>query len=288
MTRMPDGESHTFLPSFVIVGAMKAGTTSLWTSLRSHPDVFMPDEKELDFFVAEKRWGWGLDWYAQRFAPGASAGARGEASTNYSKYPLFAGVPERMASVIPDARIVYVVRDPIERMRAHYLHAFAEGWERRPMDRAVLEDPQYLDVSRYATQVERYLAVFERSQVLVATAENLRVDHAGTVSRILSFIGVDPAWKPPRVEGAIHATADKVARSRAARFVARIPGSEVFSRLVPPPVRRAWGRHTTIALDREHWPVPDAVRIRVHAALRPEVERLRDFLDHDWDGWGIA
>lgn len=268
---------------------MKAGTTSLWTSLRSHPDVFMPDEKELDFFVAEKRWGLGTDWYEERFAPGVTSEARGEASTNYSKHPLFAGVPERIASVVPGGRIVYMVRDPIERMRAHYLHALAEGWERRPMERAFLEDPQYLDISRYASQIDLYLRVFDRSQVFVATAEALRTERQRTLARIFSFIGVDPSRQPARGdEKPVHATAEKVARSTAGRIIERIPGRETLRRFLPAPLRRAWGRLTTVPLDRESWPVPDAVRRRVHDALRPEVERLRGFLGDEWDGWGIA
>ena len=276
------------LPTFVVIGAMKAGTTSLWAYLRSHPDVFMPEEKEPDFFVGEKGWGRGLEWYEQLFAPGAEAVAKGEASTNYSKHPLFAGVPERMASVIPHAKLVYIVRDPISRMRAHYLHALSENWERRPIDRALVEEPQYLDVSRYATQIDRFLASYDRSQLLVVTAEALLTDRAATVARVYSFIGVDPAWRPPRLDEKTHATAEKTARRPSAQAAARLPGWALAGRLTPARIRRAWRKRTTVDLDPTSWTISAEVETRLRDELRPEVGRLRSFLGSHFDGWGIA
>jgi hypothetical protein len=102
------------LPTFIVIGAMKAGTTSLYHYLREHPQIFMPKAKELDFFAVETTWRRGIDWYAEQFAgAGGDEIARGEASTAYSKYPHYPNVPERIARAIPGCQLIYVVRLPL-------------------------------------------------------------------------------------------------------------------------------------------------------------------------------
>src|SRR3954447_530769 len=101
------------LPNFVIIGTMKGGTTSLYHYLRHHPQVFMTETKELHYFVADKNLSRGLDWYERNFAGAGDAVAVGEASPDYTKYPIHADVPKRMADVMPWARLVYVIRNPV-------------------------------------------------------------------------------------------------------------------------------------------------------------------------------
>src|SRR6266568_8270036 len=120
------------LPNFLIVGAMKSGTSSLWSYLRSHPQVFMPDMKEPMFFVEKKNWSKGLDWYRGLFDDAGEAVAIGEASQPYTMAHSFPGVPGRIVSLIPDVKIIYVLRHPVERMRSHYLHDRVIGTETRP------------------------------------------------------------------------------------------------------------------------------------------------------------
>src|SRR5437016_1007207 len=109
------------MPSFIVIGAQKAGTTSLDSYLRTHPQVAMSSVKETNFFVEERAWGKGRRWYEGLFDAAGTATAVGEASPTYSMFPLFAGVPERMARLLPEARLIYLVRDPIERIRSAYI-----------------------------------------------------------------------------------------------------------------------------------------------------------------------
>src|SRR4029079_2322923 len=104
------------LPTFIVIGAMKAGTTSLARYLGEHPDVFVCSPKEPQFFIESGTWDRGVAWYRELFAGGRDSIARGEASTDYSKLPRHGGVVDRIAEVAPEARIVYLVRDPIERI----------------------------------------------------------------------------------------------------------------------------------------------------------------------------
>ncbi|MEM9772050.1 MAG: sulfotransferase domain-containing protein, partial [Cyanobacteria bacterium P01_D01_bin.73] len=99
------------LPSFVIIGAMKGGTTSLHRYIASHPNVVTSSIKETDFFRSAKDYSKGIDWYESLFE--GSGTYAFEASTNYTMRHKFPGVPERMHSVLPNAKLIYLLRDPI-------------------------------------------------------------------------------------------------------------------------------------------------------------------------------
>src|SRR5579862_3735318 len=103
------------LPNFLVIGSMKSGTSSLYEYLRLHPQVFMAEPQELDFF-SDRRWHRGLRWYEKRFAGGAGAVALGENSPDYTLYPRHSEAPRRAHEAVPDARLVYLIRHPVRRM----------------------------------------------------------------------------------------------------------------------------------------------------------------------------
>jgi len=183
------------LPTFVVIGAMKAGTVSLSHYLDEHPDLFLGHGGrfgEPNFFVAEQNWPRGRSWYESLFEGAGSAAARGECSPCYAMAPLFCGVPERMAQVVPDARLVYLVRDPIARMQSMYLHQVSAGRERRRPEAALLDD-HYLAPSQYGFQLAAFLDHFDRGQVLVIASELLRDRPRDALSEVFAHLGVDPA-----------------------------------------------------------------------------------------------
>lgn len=183
-------------PTFFVIGAMKAGTTSLAEGLRLHPQVFLPAVKEPEFFSEERNWQRGPGWYSSLFEPGADLPVRGEASTGYSQVERFPDAPARMAALVPDARLVYVLRDPIERMRSHYRHSVLMGRERRPVDDALPSGGSYLDASCYARQLRAHLEHFDRSQVLTIFSDDLATDVRGTLRTVAAFIGAEPDLVP--------------------------------------------------------------------------------------------
>jgi hypothetical protein len=252
-------------PNFFVIGAMKSGTTSLHQYLASHPDVFMPAEKEIKFFVEAKNWRNGLDWYLAHFASAGSASAVGEASPQYAMAHCFPGVPRRMLQVAPDARVVYVVREPVARLRSHYLHAVAEGRESLPIAEAVRRDPGYLQTSRYAMQLDAYLDHVPADRIFVVTSDSLRDDRRAAVARIFAFLGVDPTWAPPNLDDESHRTEDKfTSRGGRRSFVPRRRVADLPDATLSP---------DDVAVLREKF--------------RPQVEPLRAWLGADWDGWGL-
>lgn len=298
-TRPAPAPAGSRLPTFIVIGAMKSGTTSLFHYLQGHPEVFMSPLKEVDFFAAEANWDRGLDWYRRQF-DGAGPGVKaiGEASTSYSKFPEYEGVPERIAQVLPDVRLVYVVRDPIERIRSHYQHRSLVGAERAPLEVAVLEDPRYVDCSRYAFQIARYLEVFPRERLLVVSSEDLRSDRAATIRRIYGFLGVDADHVPSTIEREFYRTDERAAYPPFVWVVRRtvkryLPAGkrvkELIDQVLPSSLARVRpGRANEEASRQATVAIPAAIRAQLEGRLRQDVQALTQFMPAGFDGWGIA
>jgi hypothetical protein len=277
------------LPTFLIIGAMKAGTTSLYHYLRTHPQIFMPDEKEVMFFDARHEWSRGVEWYAQQFASApAEAVALGEASTSYTKFPVVEGVPERIASVLPDARLIYVLRHPVDRMRSHYLYLLSRGKERRPIEQAFAEDPAYLDTSRYAMQIEQYLPHLPLDRFLFVDSRDLADRRAQTLRTIYRFIGVDETWTSPVVDREFFRSSERRMKPGLTQKLRGVPGVATVTRRVPAPVRSLARRLPADRVDVERARIGDDLRRSLETTLAEDVRRLRTYVSPDFDGWGLA
>src|SRR6476659_3786562 len=186
-------KSHAAMPNMIIIGGLKCGTTSIHHYLGLHPEIWMSKPKELNFFVEELNWDLGLDWYRGRFDDRFAV--RGESSPHYTNLPYFTGVAKRIHEHIPDARLIYMVRDPISRILSHWCHAVGAGYERRPMEDALARgDQTYVTRSRYWMQLQPYLEHFDRSQIEVITQEELQSDRDGTMRKAFAFAGVDGSF----------------------------------------------------------------------------------------------
>lgn len=200
---MPSGS----LPSVVGIGAMKAGTSALHRYLDAHPGLAMSEPKELCFFYGphhpdgaddawspEGNWWRGVDWYRRHFPDDGRLG--GEISPGYTS-PDHPGAAARMARVAPDARLVYLVRDPLERAVSQYRHHVRDGAETRSVADALLDPAsQYLARSRYHARLRPFLDHFGSEQVLIVAQEDLDTDRRATLARIHRHIGVEPHWSP--------------------------------------------------------------------------------------------
>lgn len=178
------------LPNLLIIGAAKAGTTSLHNYLNLHPQIAMSVRKELEFFTRDD-WRDGLDWYAEQFS---AAKIMGESSPTYTMRPYLPSTAPRISAVIPHARLIYVLRDPLERCIAHYVEHVHLGVEKRPLAEALLDSPTdnpYLCASRYASQLEPFYEEFPRDHILLVDHGELRASRERVMSRIFDFLGVE-------------------------------------------------------------------------------------------------
>ncbi len=221
------------LPEFIIIGTMKGGTTSLHYYLSQHPEIFMSKQKELNFFIEERNWRRGLKWYESHF--NGAGRMRGEASPNYTDYPRFEGVPERMHWVVPQAKLIYVLRDPIERMISHYVHVLSDGLETRNPQEA-LSDPgknAFVARSQYYMQLTQFLEFYPKSNILIITHEDLLLNRRETLERIFRFLEVDDTFHSPRFKSVRHKSEDKRIRNKVGRFLINIPNALRLERLSP-------------------------------------------------------
>jgi hypothetical protein len=274
------------LPTFLVIGAMKAGTTSLHAYLSSHPQVFMAEPKELHYFVESKNWPRGQSWYEAHFAGGGAALARGEASPSYSQADLFPGAAERIAAALPGVRLVYLVRHPIARMRSMYLHQLASGRETEPIVSAFAAHPYYLNASRYAWQLDHYLAHFPSGSIKVVTTEALRDQPHATLASVLAFLGVDPDRLPLTTVRHGETENKRVATPARARL-SHLRAYQAATRVVPAGLRRLAWRVTSRPVDKSVADLPAAFEAELIEQLVPDIARLRRFLGHEFDGWGL-
>ncbi|MEM7622382.1 MAG: sulfotransferase [Planctomycetota bacterium] len=193
------------LPDFLIIGAMKAGTTTLYRDLLKHPGVFFPLDKEPENLtrasVLEEA---GTADYAALFKDAAADQLCGEASTAYTKRPTFEGVAERARTLLGEnLRVIYLMREPIARTRSHHRHKLHfNECETEDLAEAIERHPELVDYSRYAMQLEPWLDALGADRVLPLEMEAYTADRAATVARVQAFLGLEP--KPELVE------ADKV------------------------------------------------------------------------------
>jgi hypothetical protein len=199
------------LPDFLVIGTQKAGTTALYAYLRWHPAITGPSWKEVSFF--DRHWWRGEAWYRGQFPLRRSGRLVGEASPSYLFHPL---APERARAVVPDAKLIALLRDPVDRAYSQYQHEVALGREALSFEDALaaeddrtrgeverlLADPRafsrawwdhtYAARGLYAEQLERWLAVFPRERLLVVTTDELGERPAETYASILAFLGAPP------------------------------------------------------------------------------------------------
>jgi hypothetical protein len=199
------------LPTFVIVGVHRSGTSALWRWLSDHPSVFMTADKELEYF--SYKYDLGPAWYAEQFAAGTAAAARGEASPSYVYDDTFMG---RLVSDVPGVRTVLCIRHPIDRAVSHYLYQASMGWERRPIEEALAEelDPSvspafnHLGDGRYEQSLARLDRFVPRERQLIVLFDDL-ADRPEAVFRTLcDYIGVDSSVVPPSVGSVVNAATE--------------------------------------------------------------------------------
>lgn len=176
------------LPDFLIIGAMKSGTTSLHDYLGLHPDIFTSKTKEIHYFTDDKYTTFDLTWYKMHFITDKKI--VGTAPQNYTKRhnKYYQNIPERIANHLPNAKLIYILRDPIERYKSHIL----ENYYTEPLHdvRYNIESKHYEKTGLYYYQLQAYLKYFDLSQIHVTTLEDLVRDKLGTLNNIFRFLGV--------------------------------------------------------------------------------------------------
>lgn len=237
------------LPDYVIVGMMKSGTSSLYQWLAEQPECGPAAAKEPDFFSRDKMWARGVSWYSTMFDHVSGDRLVGEASTSYTKpFANSSLSARRMATVIPDVRLIYVVRDPVERLRSHYRHEVRRARERRTfLDAISTAGNDYIALSRYHACLSPYIESFRREQICVVRFEDLFSGSALGWTKVLCHLGLPPR-RPPST--AYNVTADKPAYTRTMLWLWQQGHYRRLRHRLPSPIRR-FGRLALLRDTRE-------------------------------------
>jgi Sulfotransferase domain len=275
------------LPNLIVIGAQKCGTSGLHYYLGLHPEIAMSTPKELNFFIAERNWDRGVEWYRRHFDAGASV--RGESSPNYTAYPHHAGVPERMHSLLPEARLILLVRDPVERIAAHWVHNYAKRREKGDVAATVMHpNTTYVLRSQYHMQLRQFLNHYPREQILILDQDDLRHRRGHTLTEIFSFLGVDPEFEHPGFTRERHRTGRKHRATKLGLRAERL-GLRLFGGKLP---RGFWFAERVFFLRRPidvpHAPdIREALSPEVITVLREDADRLRDLTGRSFDHWSV-
>lgn len=266
---------------------MKCGTTTLFRHLGKHPEIGLSQDKETDFFLAAQNFARGFDWYGEQFRPGARV--YGEASPNYTKCNEFPGVPERIYRHLPHARLIYMVRDPVDRFVSQYLHHVNSGEIDTPPER-ILETPSgrhYLDCSRYHRQLCAYLDYFPLEQILVLDLDELRERPSALLRRTFRFLDVDPEVPIEGLDEAHNSGAD-LRRLPAWYFAARrSPLLRGIKQRLPAGLQEAMtariARNTRRALPE----VDESLRAAVGRELTADAAAFRELTGLPFPQWSL-
>ena len=287
------------LPNFLIVGSPKCGTTSLADWLRAHPQVYVPPLKEQQFFNIEERWSRGVDWYADQFAAAGDATAVGEGTPLYM---LWEPTLERIARVLPDARLIACLREPASRAYSQWHDwRYRQAREGRSFARAMAdelaaydpagEDAEHFDFDRpgahylrhghYLPQLEQVCRHFPRERLHVVLLEDLHREPHETFAQVCRFLGVDDGVLPEDVGRRVN---------RAIQFRPHLPWRLLVHHKdkLPPALAKwmalnlFWRRRVTPR------PMAPAVRARLREHFDEDNRRLAEWLGRDLSAWGPA
>lgn len=270
------------LPTFLIIGAPKCGSTALYQHLAADPRIVMSATKEPAFFGA--RADRGQAWYEEQFV--GEGEAIGEATVGYLSDPAS---PERIRRVVPEARLVALTRNPFDRARSHYWWRFNNGAEERSLDAVLADGADAFPIADglYFRNLSRFRNVFPAEQLLVLRDDELRVGRA-SLDRLWEFIGVAPPSDRPVVKSANQAR--KVRGQGTGAALAGLHKLRNLRSYVPPGVRRLGARVVQRAddLGRTAFVAPPLTEAQVDVLAEhflPDLDDLEEMIGADLSSW---
>jgi len=275
-------------PNLFIIGAMKSGSTSLHYYLGEHPEIFMCEPKEPWYFVKEKNWNKGEKWYKSLFemAP-PEAKIIGESSADYTMLPMYKGVPERIHQYNPNAKFIYVMRNPAMRTISHYWHNVRWHSEQRDILRAIKEDQNLIDVSNYHMQLSAFLNYFPLTRFYPLTFEEMIANPEKTVKAIFSWLKVDPSFVPSNLKEGKNITPATVEMVRGVALLHKFRFTGIWAAIhtIFPHKLRDMGKRLAVKkIDRKSQLIEPAIEY-LRPIQREQIELLSTLLDRSFPEW---
>jgi hypothetical protein len=232
-------------PDFIIIGAMKCATSTLYQQLAGQVGVFMASPKEPNFFSDDDEYQRGIDWYLGLFGAAAAGDLCGEASTHYAKQPTHPLAPKRMRSHLQDVKLIYVMRHPVERLVSHYIHEWTQRAIDVDLEEAVERHSELVQYGLYSQQLRPYLEAYGSDRILPVFLERLAAHPQDEFERICRFIGYPgrPNWNAGM--GSKNVSSERLRTSRLRDFLVNTPLLRTLRRRLVPRstrdrIKRLW------------------------------------------------
>ncbi|MEL7142628.1 MAG: sulfotransferase [Cyanobacteria bacterium J06643_4] len=227
-------------PHFIIIGAMKCATTTLHEQLSAQPGVFMSEPKEPNFFSNDEQFQRGIGWYRSLFAEAQPGDLCGESSTHYTKLPTYPDSVSRLRQHVPNVKLIYVMRHPIERLISQYMHEWSRRTVSGTLSQSLKQRPELYQYSQYSMQLRPYLEAFGAENVLPVFFERVRQFPQEELARIGEFIGCSqPAiWQSE--SGHQHSTSQRLRESAWRDAIVNAPVLSAIRKQFVPQSFRQW------------------------------------------------
>jgi len=200
------------LPNYLIIGSARCGTSYIAKNLGSHPEVFMPLEKELHFF--DRNYSNGIDYYKSLFPDSNSNKykAVGEATPAYLYFPE---IPGRIKEHLPDAKLIISLRNPVDAAYSMYWNAYAADERTRKMtfEEKLQQEPRLIEGGKYFEQMQRYMGLFPKENIHIIIFEELMANANAEFAKLYKFLGVDETFVSPYLRHEINSSGMKVGKS---------------------------------------------------------------------------
>ena len=290
------------LPNFLIIGAPKAGTTSLYFYLQQHPEIYMSPVKEPRFFVPEfyactfkhspKDRAMRLEEYCQLFEGVSREVAIGEASTDYL---LFPDAADRIKSHLPQVKLVAILRDPAERAFSAYSYNLRDGMERVTFEQALQDEERrireqwlpgraYFQAGLYYAQLRRYYDRFDREQIKILLHDDLASDAAAVCRDLFGFLGVNDDFRPDLAKLNESRTAPR--NRLLARLLMRNSSLKMtLKSIIPAPLQRHLGTSLKRLNSKEKGLLSSQTREQLVERYREDIRLLEDLIQRDLSKW---
>ena len=222
-------------PDFIIIGAMKCGTSTLHEQIALQPGTCMSEPKEPNFFSDDSEYQRGWEWYQRLFSAASEGDLRGESSTHYTKLPTFPLTIERINKHLdPAPKFIYVMRHPIDRLVSHYVHDWTEQKVTAPIDDAIHNHPDLINYSRYAMQLKPFIEEFGADSILPVFFERMVSNKQQELERVCSFLGYpgQPTWNDDL--GAQNQSAERMQMTLLSSFLLHFPGLRTLRQVLVP------------------------------------------------------
>lgn len=262
-------------PDFIIIGGMKCATSTLHEQLALQPGIFMTSLKEPNFFSNDEEFAKGMDYYQSLFAAAKPKDLCGESSTHYTKLPTYPDTIQRLAAAFPQAKFIYVMRHPIDRLVSQYIHEWTQRVVNTEIDEAIDQIPELIEYSLYTKQLQPYFDQFGRDRVLPVFFERMLAHPQAELDRVCQFIGYagTPTWQDLDAQ---NVSADRIRTSAWRDFLVEAPGLKQLRRWLIPKSWRTWVRNLWSMKKRPH--LSDQRRLDLQQTFDQDLEVLGSWL----------